>query len=103
MRVDRIGYAKSFLLCLNNMYAILQSVYITKKRDPVSLQAAMPYLRTVKGCVVNLCDVLGERPGALHITHCISKAGLASATKCLALAAAPHVSDSLIRVNFLQI
>uniref|UniRef100_A0A6A7G4V4 Pteridine reductase 1-like n=1 Tax=Hirondellea gigas TaxID=1518452 RepID=A0A6A7G4V4_9CRUS len=64
----------------------------TNVKAPVFLaQAAVPYLRAVRGNIVNMTDMLGEHTSPSCIAHCISKAALISATKSLAQAAAPEV------------
>ncbi len=57
-------------------------------------QAAMHYLKEQKGCIINICDVHGERPMRDYGVYCISKAGLLMLTKTLAKELGPA-----IRVN----
>lgn len=57
-------------------------------------QAAIPYLKKDKGCIINLADIHGERPLREYSPYCISKAGMIMLTKCLAKELGPE-----IRVN----
>ena len=57
-------------------------------------QAAAPYLRASKGCIVNITDIKASRPSKNYSVYCIAKAGLNMLTKALALELGP-----LIRVN----
>lgn len=43
------------------------------------------------GVMVNLCDILAERPWPTYLAYCVSKAGLAALTKGLAKALSPAV------------
>lgn len=59
---------------------------------PVSLARGLaPALRATRGCVVNLVDVAGFQPWRGYLDHCTAKAGLAMATRALALELAPEV------------
>lgn len=59
---------------------------------PVSLARGLaPALRAARGCVVNLVDVAGFQPWRGYLDHCTAKAGLAMATRALALELAPEV------------
>ena len=67
----------------------------TNLRAPFFLsQAAAPALRKAGGCIVNLVDIHGERPLALHPVYSASKAALVMMTRALAVDLAPQ-----IRVN----
>ncbi|AUX32346.1 pteridine reductase [Sorangium cellulosum] len=57
-------------------------------------QAALPWLRESRGCIVNLVDVNAKRPLKGYPIYCAAKAGLVSLTEALALELAPE-----IRVN----
>jgi len=57
-------------------------------------QASANYLRTTRGCIVNLVDIYGERPLSGHPVYSIAKAGLIMQTKALAAELGPE-----IRVN----
>jgi pteridine reductase len=57
-------------------------------------QAAANFLRTSKGCIVNIADIHGEKPLKDYSVYSISKAGLIMLTKSLAKELAPE-----IRVN----
>lgn len=60
-------------------------------------QAAAPYLRRTKGNIINLCDIIGERPSPPMTVYGISKAALIMATKNLAIELGPEV-----RVNYIS-
>ncbi|KAG0715230.1 Pteridine reductase 1 [Chionoecetes opilio] len=60
-------------------------------------QAAAPHLKETRGSVVNVADILGERPNAPFNVYCISKATMIMITKSLALELAPDV-----RVNYVN-
>ena len=55
------------------------------------VKSALPHLKKTNGCIVNICDILGGRPIATHLEYCISKGGLLTATKSLALLCGPEV------------
>ena len=57
-------------------------------------QAAIPYLKKQRGCIINIVDIHADRPMADHPIYCVSKAGLAMLTKTLARELGPD-----IRVN----
>jgi len=64
-------------------------------KAPVFLsQAATPYLRESKGCIINIVDIHGFRPMKEHPVYCAAKAGLAMLTQSLAKDLGPE-----IRVN----
>ena len=55
-------------------------------RGPFFLcQAAFPWLKKSRGCIVNLTDIHARRPLIRHAPYSISKAGLEMMTKSLAL------------------
>lgn len=59
---------------------------------PVALARGLaPALRAAQGSVVNLIDVAGYQPWRGYLDHCTAKAGLAMATRALALELAPEV------------
>jgi pteridine reductase len=58
------------------------------------VQALLGPLRAAGGSVVNIIDVHAERPMKGHAVYCITKAGLAMMTRCLASELGPD-----IRVN----
>lgn len=43
------------------------------------------------GCIINLCDILANRPIKGYLAYCVSKAGLECLTKALAVELAPKV------------
>lgn len=57
-------------------------------------QAATPYLKQSKGCIVNIVDIHADKPMKNHTIYCAAKAGLAMITKSLAKELGPD-----IRVN----
>ena len=57
-------------------------------------QAAAPYLKKGKGCIINMADIHGERPLKNHAIYNIAKAGNIMMTKTLARELGPD-----IRVN----
>ncbi|XP_071532058.1 3-oxoacyl-[acyl-carrier-protein] reductase FabG-like isoform X2 [Panulirus ornatus] len=61
------------------------------------IQAAAPHLRKVEGNVVNLADILGERPSPPLSIYCTSKAAIIMVTKSLAAELGPQ-----IRVNYIN-
>lgn len=72
--------------------ADLRRVLETNLVAPVSLARGLaPALRAARGSVVNLIDVAGYQPWRGHLDHCTAKAGLAMATRALALELAPDV------------
>lgn len=54
-------------------------------------QAAAPYLRAVRGSVVNITDIHAERPLPAYPLYCAAKAGLLGLTRALAIELAPEV------------
>ncbi|MDB5801257.1 MAG: pteridine reductase [Rhodocyclales bacterium] len=54
-------------------------------------QAAAPHLRAAQGSVVNVIDIHAERPLAGYPLYSTAKAGLAGATRAMALELAPEV------------
>ena len=67
----------------------------TNLRAPLFLsQAALPFLRSAKGCIVNIVDIHAMRPLRDHAVYGSAKAGLAMLTRSLAKDLAPD-----IRVN----
>lgn len=64
----------------------------TNLRAPYLMsKAALALLRANAGCIVNLTDIYGDRPKALHAVYSASKAGLINLTKGLARDLAPTV------------
>ena len=54
-------------------------------------QAAAPYLKKTKGCIVNITDIYAQRSFGEHPVYVASKAGLLSLTRSLALELGPDV------------
>ena len=64
----------------------------TNLKGPLFLsQAAIPYLRKVRGTIVNMIDVHASRPLRNHTIYGPAKAGLAMLTRTLARDLAPEV------------
>jgi NAD(P)-dependent dehydrogenase (short-subunit alcohol dehydrogenase family) len=59
------------------------------------IQLCMVFLGKAKGCIVNVSSEWGSKPMEGVISYCMSKAGLESLTKCLAL----ELGKNGIRVN----
>lgn len=57
-------------------------------------QAAAPWLRQTRGCIINMVDIHSRRPRADHPIYSIAKAGLSMLTQSLAWELSPQ-----IRVN----
>ncbi len=72
-----------------------QDLMGTNLKAPFFLaQAAAPYLKKRKGCIINMADIHGERPLKNHAIYNIAKAGNIMMTKTLARELGPD-----IRVN----
>jgi len=72
-----------------------QDLMGTNLKAPFFLaQAAAPYLKKGKGCIINMADIHGERPLKNHAIYNIAKAGNIMMTKTLARELGPD-----IRVN----
>jgi pteridine reductase len=54
-------------------------------------QAAAPYLKKTRGCIVNIVDIHANRPLKDFVVYTIAKAGLAGLTRSLALELGPDV------------
>ena len=54
-------------------------------------QAAAPWLRAARGCIVNIADVYGHRPLPDHPVYSAAKAGLIMLTRALAVDLGPDV------------
>jgi len=73
------------------------SMFALNLRAPFFLaQAARPYLRNAKGCIVNLADLAAFETWPEYIPHGISKAGVVQMTRALARAFAPDVRVNAI-------
>lgn len=57
-------------------------------------QAATPFLKETRGCIINMVDIHAFRPMKAHPVYCAAKAGLAMLTQSLAKELGPE-----IRVN----
>lgn len=64
----------------------------TNLKAPLFLsQAAAAHLKTVRGCIVNITDIHGERPLPGYLVYNVAKAGLAALTRALARELGPEV------------
>jgi pteridine reductase len=54
-------------------------------------QNAYPYLKSTKGCIINMTDIKAVHPLKNYGIYCASKAGLDMVTRSMALAFAPDV------------
>lgn len=64
----------------------------TNLKAPLFLsQAAAPYLKAERGCIVNIVDIHAERPLREHPVYSMAKAGLVMLTKSLACELGPDV------------
>ncbi len=59
-------------------------------------QAAAPYLKTARGCIVNITDIHAERPMAGYLIYNVAKAGLRGLTQALARDLAPEVRANAV-------
>lgn len=69
----------------------------TNAKAPLFLaQAAAPYLRAQRGCIVNIADIHGERPLKNHPVYSMAKASLIMLTRALACDLGPEVRTNAI-------
>jgi len=59
-------------------------------------QAAAPYLKQTRGCIVNIVDIHAERPLKQYPVYSVAKAGLVMLTKSLACELGPEVRVNAI-------
>jgi len=59
-------------------------------------QAAVPFLKLSRGCIVNITDIHSAKPLREHSIYCMAKAGLAMLTKSLAKELGPEVRVNAI-------
>jgi pteridine reductase len=72
---------------------MMQKVTAIHVQSPLLLcQKFESFLRASRGHVVNMCDLLGERPWPEFLSYCASKAALANLTFGLARELAPEVT-----------
>lgn len=102
---DRAGPAGGRLdLLVNNAASFERGSFAARSDDdlrrvlevnlvaPVSLARALaPALTEARGAVVNILDVAALQPWRGYLDHCTAKAGLAMATRALAVELAPAV------------
>jgi len=65
-------------------------------------RAAVPLLRTAKGCIVNTASIVSLRPGPQPLAYSASKASVASLTKTLALALGPDIRVNAIAPGWME-
>jgi pteridine reductase len=71
--------------------------------SPLLLSRAFtPMLQTAGGCIINMVDLLAERPMPGYLAYCASKAGLWNLTLGLARELAPHVRVNGIAPGVVQ-
>jgi pteridine reductase len=76
---------------------LMRDVAAVHVQSPLLLcQKFEPLLRAARGHVVNMCDLLGERPWPEYLAYCASKAALANLTMGLARELAPEVTVNAI-------
>jgi pteridine reductase len=72
------------------MFARMMAIHV---ESPVLLAKRFaPQLRAARGHVVNMVDLLAEKPWPQYLAYCTSKAALANATLSLARELAPEVT-----------
>jgi pteridine reductase len=72
---------------------LMREVAAVHVQSPLLLcQKFEPMLRASRGHVVNMCDLLAERPWPQYMIYCASKAALANLTLSLARELAPEVT-----------
>ena len=72
-------------------------LFDSNARAPFFLaQAAAPYLKQQRGCIVNIADIFGIRPKPQHTIYGMAKAALLMMTQSLALELAPDVRVNAI-------
>ena len=78
-------------------------VFETNARGPFLVaRAALPYLRSAHGRVVNLGSLGGQRAWPTHAHYCSSKAALHMLTQTMARAFAPEVSVNCIAPGWID-
>ena len=74
-----------------------QCVQVNLIAPALLARAAAPHLRrSGSGRIINMCDILSDRPPRGYAAYCTSKAGLAALTRCLAVELAPEVTVNAI-------
>lgn len=69
-----------------------EQLFDSNLKGPLFLsQAAAPYLKASKGCIINMVDIHAQRPLAKHSVYCAAKAGLVMLTQSLAQELGPEV------------
>ena len=69
-----------------------EQLFDSNLKGPLFLsQAAAPYLKANKGCIINMVDIHAQRPLAKHSVYCAAKAGLVMLTQSLAQELGPEV------------
>lgn len=74
-----------------------EDLFGTNLKAPFFLsQAAAPYLKKTRGCIVNIADVHADRPIKRYPIYCMAKAGVVMLTRSLARELAPEVRVNAI-------
>jgi 3-oxoacyl-[acyl-carrier protein] reductase/pteridine reductase len=73
------------------------AMFTTNTRAPFLVaKAALPYLRTAKGRIINIGSLGGIHPWATHAHYCTSKAALHMLSQTMAKAWAPKISVNCV-------
>src|SRR4030088_3093176 len=65
-------------------------------------RAAVPLLRTYKGCIVNTASIVGLRPGPQPLPYAASKAAVVNLTKTLAYNLGPDIRVNAVAPRWMQ-
>ena len=65
-------------------------------------RAAMPMLRTSKGCIVNTASIVGLRPGPQPLPYAASKAAVVNLTKTLAYNLGPDIRVNAVAPGWME-
>ncbi|MGD0095525.1 MAG: SDR family oxidoreductase [Terracidiphilus sp.] len=80
------------------------AVFETNARGPFLVaREALPHLRAVEGCIVNIGSLGGIRAWATHAHYCASKAALHMLTQTMAKAFAPEVSVNCVAPGWIEL
>jgi NAD(P)-dependent dehydrogenase (short-subunit alcohol dehydrogenase family) len=80
------------------------AIFASNVRGPfVVSQAALKYLRTRQGRIVNMGSLGGLRPWADHAHYCSSKAALHMLTKVMAKALAPEIAVNCVAPGMIDL
>ncbi len=80
------------------------AIFATNVRGPFLVsKAALKYLRTRQGRIINLGSLGGLRPWASHAHYCSSKAALHMLTKVMAKALAPEIAVNCVAPGMIDL